>query len=170
MSMPPTSFTVQNKEYYRAKDIKEYDPAYFHGTSRAIRHIIGNKCIPDDKYLYASTSKRKGWTPAADQKKPSSKAALLLLKSWVETNVPKMSPAQLQDDATIKEAPGILGLDEGDKFKDEQGNVVEIETRGEREHDKVFFLVRDVAEAFDMPNLNTCLIHIVRRALHSIYM
>ena len=45
------------------------------------------------------------------------------------------------------------GLDDEEKFHDNEGNVVEIETRGEREHDKVYFLAKDVAMAFEMPKL-----------------
>ena len=37
------------------------------------------------------------------------------------------------------------GLDDEEKFHDNEGRVVEIETRGEREHDKVYFLAKDVA-------------------------
>jgi len=153
MMQAPQSFTVSGTQYYNTKDLKSYDPVYFHGTSRAIRKIVEKKKIPEGDYLYASLSKKKGWTPATNQSKPSSKASLLLLKSWVETYIPKMTPENIQEEQDFKEAPGILGLDDEEKFHDNEGNVVEIETRGEREHDKVYFLAKDVATAFEMPRL-----------------
>jgi hypothetical protein len=153
MMKAPQSFTVENKQYYNTKDLKTYDPVYFHGTSRAIRTIVEKKIISEGDCLYASFSKRKGWTPATNQKKPSSKATLLLLKSWVETHIPKMTPKNTQEEQNLNEVPGILGLDYEEKFHDNEGNVVEIETRGEREYDKVYFLAKDVATAFEMPNI-----------------
>jgi len=153
MMQAPQSFTVSGTQYYNTKDLKSYDPVYFHGTSRAIRKIVEKKKIPEGDYLYASLSKKKGWTPATNQSKPSSKASLLLLKSWVETHIPKMTSENIQEEQDLKEAPGILGLDDEEKFHDNEGNVVEIETRGEREHDKVYFLAKDVATAFELPNL-----------------
>jgi hypothetical protein len=153
MMKAPQSFTVSGTQYYNTKDLKSYDPVYFHGTSRAIRKIVEKKKISEGDYLYASLSKKKGWTPAANQSKPPSKASLLLLKSWVETHIPKMTSENIQEEQDFKEAPGILGLDDEEKFHDNEGNVVEIETRGEREHDKVYFLAKDVATAFELPNL-----------------
>ena len=150
MIQAPQSFTVSGTQYYNTKDLKSYDPVYFHGTSRAIRNIVEKKKIPEGDYLYASLSKKKGWTPAANQSNPSSKASLLLLKSWVETHIPKMTSENIQEEQDLKEAPGILGLDDEEKFHDNEGNVVEIETRGEREHDKVYFLAKDVATAFEI--------------------
>jgi hypothetical protein len=44
-------------------------------------------------------------------------------------------------------------LKDEEKFKDNQGNILEIETRGIREHDKIYFKVKDVALAFDLPNI-----------------
>lgn len=149
----PQSFTIEDRQYFNTKDLKTYDPVYFHGTSRAIRKIVEKKKIPEGQYLYASFSKKKGWTPATNQSKPSSKAALLLLKTWVETHIPKMTSKNIQEELDLKEAPGILVLDDEEKFHDNEGNVVEIETRGEREHDKVYFLAKDVVTAFKMPKL-----------------
>lgn len=45
-----------------------------------------------------------------------------------------------------------------EKFKDNMGNIIEIETRGERQHDKIYFKVKDVANGFDMENLQKTII------------
>ena len=57
-------------------------------------------------------------------------------------------------------APPLLELEFDEKFHDDDGNVLEIETRGERDHDKIFFRVQDVMTAFDMPNLDKSLLHV----------
>ena len=40
------------------------------------------------------------------------------------------------------------------KFKDENGNIIEIETRGERSVDKIYFRVKDVMEGFCLDRLD----------------
>ena len=52
-----------------------------------------------------------------------------------------------------------MELEDEEKFHDTDGNILEIETRGERDVDKIFFRVRDVMKRFDMPNLKDALIH-----------
>jgi len=59
----------------------------------------------------------------------------------------------------IENAPPLLHLDDGEKFHDADGNVIEIETRGERHEDKIYFKVKDVSVGFGMPNLNEILLH-----------
>ena len=44
------------------------------------------------------------------------------------------------------------------KFKDNDGNVYKIETRGEKTVDGIYFLAKDVSKEFDMPNLYTTII------------
>jgi hypothetical protein len=61
------------------------------------------------------------------------------------------SPVQKEYEA----APPLLYLDEKEMFRDADGNVLEIETRGtDRREDAVFFRCSHVSKAFDMPNLN----------------
>jgi hypothetical protein len=62
------------------------------------------------------------------------------------------------DQSEIENAPPILELEDEEKFHDTDGNILEIETRGERDVDKIFFRVRDVMKRFDMPNLKDALI------------
>ena len=47
-------------------------------------------------------------------------------------------------------APPMLVLTNEEKFKDDEGNVVEIEARGQREHNKIFFLLSDIEKIFDL--------------------
>lgn len=57
----------------------------------------------------------------------------------------------------VENAPPLLHLDDGEKFHDVDGNVIEIETRGERHEDKIYFNVKDVSVGFGLPNLNIIL-------------
>jgi hypothetical protein len=54
----------------------------------------------------------------------------------------------------IENAPPLLHLDDGEKFHDADGNVIEIETRGERQRNKIYFKVKDVSVGFELPSLD----------------
>ena len=51
-------------------------------------------------------------------------------------------------------APPLLYLDEKEMFRDADGNVMEIETRGTKDRKGIRFNVKDVMVAFQMPNLD----------------
>ncbi len=63
------------------------------------------------------------------------------------------APINIDDLYDIPPAPEILYLSEDEMFKDPNGNVIEIEVRGERDHNKCFFKVKDIMTGFDMPSL-----------------
>lgn len=54
----------------------------------------------------------------------------------------------------VENAPPVLYLDDAEKFHDADGNVIEIETRGERDRKKIYFKVKDVSVGFGMPSLS----------------
>ena len=60
-------------------------------------------------------------------------------------------PQKIRDAPRV--APPLLELTENDKFVDDEGNVFEVEIRGERNEDEVRFKGRDVARVFEMENL-----------------
>lgn len=61
---------------------------------------------------------------------------------------------QQQQHEEVENAPPILYLDDAEKFHDADGNVIEIETRGERNRKKIYFRVKDVSVGFEMPSLS----------------
>ena len=62
-----------------------------------------------------------------------------------------------EDQEVIENAPPILELTDEEKFHDTDGNIIEIETRGEKERNKILFKVKDVMNAFDMQKLDDTL-------------
>lgn len=58
----------------------------------------------------------------------------------------------------VEVAPSLLVLDDADKFKDTEGKILNIETRGEKDRNNIFFKVKDVAASFDMPRLQDVLL------------
>jgi prophage antirepressor-like protein len=152
----PQEVIINDIKYYYAKDIKEYDPTFFHGTAKSVRKIIEKHNINRVNYIYASYNKNKGWTIYEDHTKLSKSTKLLLTKEYIETNVPKMC---VTDDLKydIEPVPPLLELNDEEKFKDIDGNVMEIETRGERDCNNCYFKVKDISTAFDIPNIQKIL-------------
>jgi hypothetical protein len=50
--------------------------------------------------------------------------------------------------------PKLLKLRDEDKFKNEDGKILDVEIRGKRRFNQCFFRVKHVADAFKLPNLN----------------
>lgn len=63
------------------------------------------------------------------------------------------------DEKQPEPAPPIILLQDHEMFKDEDGNRLNIEVRGEREYNKCFFKVSDVSKAFKMDKLNVVLLN-----------
>jgi hypothetical protein len=153
----PQPFTIAGEQYYNSKDLMVYNPVFYYGCKTKPRTIIEKKKIPEKEYVYANL-KSGEWNISNSECK---KAQLLISSSWVDTHFfrkERETNEIVPVEPEIKEAPEILFLKEEEKFRDTEGNVMEIETRGERNRNKIFFRVKDVMAAFEMPNLNRNLV------------
>jgi len=165
---------ILDNEYYLADELKILAPKYFIGTSKTVRKIIEKKQIPDNQYVYATTLK-KNWKICDTNCK---KAKLLLNKNWVinnnelkteienfkSDNIVKNSSDNKEKEKIYKNgdyeiAPSILYLNDDEKFRDENGNIIEIETRGTNDRNNIYFKVTDISNGFNLSNLNTVLLH-----------
>jgi hypothetical protein len=62
------------------------------------------------------------------------------------------------DENNIELAPDIIELKDTEKFKDENNQVLYIETHGIRNLDSIFFRVKDISEKFNIKRLNDILL------------
>lgn len=150
----PTCIKINNQIVYNAEDIYNYDAAFFIGCNR-IRLIIEKKKLKNDDYFFAY--QKKGEWIKSTVNYP--RAKLFLTEEYVVKNVPKMMDAVKQELYKYEEAPKILELENNEKFKDKNNKIINIEIRGEREHNKIYFKVKDVSIGFEMPNLNRTLLN-----------
>lgn len=165
----PMTIDINGKKYYNARELKDYDTAYFFGCTKPIRKIIQRKTISHDVYLFATfNNKRKdGWVIYDTNDKIPVKCSLYLEKKWVESNVPKMksknnvikntlikTSSAPNNNNEYREVPNILILTDDEKFKDAEGNIIEIETHGKRNQDEIYFLGSDVSKGFEIQYLN----------------
>ena len=180
----PKTIKINNVNYYDSKELKKYHPIFFYGCSDGISLIIKKKKIPASDYIFITNNKRKGLSIYDYESRPR-RSKLLISEKWIEENHPKFNGSlQNEENTTVKksikikvrkknktknktkavvksdeiqEAPPLLILEDNEKFKDENGNPVEIETRGIREPNGIYFLAKDVSVVFEMISLNKVL-------------
>jgi hypothetical protein len=160
-----SSFQIKNMFFYSADELKTSFPNFFIGTSKTVRLIVNKKNIPITDYIYANKIKNNEWNISDASSK---KAKLLLTKSWVEQHIIKKKKLEEEVEEEVevetekkeyKIAPNKIELEEYEKFRDVNGKIIEIETLGERHHEKIYFSVHDVSVGFDMPNISTTISH-----------
>ena len=129
-----------------SKELKEKAPSYFRGV-RSLKNIIQKKNIPEKEYIFGSFSKIKNWkTDYHKTQNIPSRAFPLISVKWCNKNIPYFKENDLKDE--LEMAPPILVLNDNEKFRDNEGKIYEIETRGkERTIDSVYFLCKDVSKA-----------------------
>jgi hypothetical protein len=144
---------INNKEYILGDYIFSNAPIYTKGC-RSSRDIISKKQIEAKNYIYARYKDDK-WVITDGKSFKFDK--ILFIKSFVD-KIP-----ELKTDNTYivdNKAPPIIVLKDEEKFMDNDGNIIEIETRGERAVDKIYFKVKDVADGFEMTNLQKDIINV----------
>ena len=152
----PKLFNIDNFQCYLAKDIFNYDRAFFIGCSAVrMREIIIKKKLQPEDYLFG-LELLNGTVLKKDQ--ALRKAQLYLTKEYVENNIPKLKKTISKTDYKYEIAPEILNLTDEEKFKSTDGKIINIEVRGERKSTKCYFKMEDISKGFEILRLYDSLI------------
>lgn len=155
----PQSFEYNGEEVYNLDDLIQFDQAYFYGCLKRKRDVLTKKKISDCDYFYAKITK-KGWEESTES---YSRAKILVTSEWTKSNVTKfLDKSEKKSTSTeiiLREAPPLLELEEHEKFRDVADNVFEVEVRGVREEDKIYFKAVDIEKLFEMENLIKNIVH-----------
>jgi hypothetical protein len=163
-----TYIIIDNVQYMMYDDLKTVAPIFCKGTRNGNEVKDKRKLELGEHYIFGKLLKKTGWERSDGSSRRCDK--VLFTRSFAETleevskkpskNNKKVSlPENLQEELKIPYAPDIITLQDTEKFKGENGVPLEIETRGERKHDKIYFLVRDVSDRFEMNYLNDVIIN-----------
>ena len=149
---------IINKLKYSQSEFLFIDAPIFCKGSRSSRDLIKKKNIDSKYYIYAKfDSKINSWLQTDGKSAKMDKVLFrhIYLKTINELDLNDQpdQPSPTNNDEQILKAPELLELDDNEKFRDENNNIVDIETRGERKYDQIYFKVKDVSIGFDMPNL-----------------
>ena len=159
--------------FYNSKHLFDFNQTFYYGCKSKPKSIIIKKKIPPSEYVYANLKLNEWNLSTADCKK----SQLLISKEWVDTHFFKKTepdvvpvipvvpvihtdpvlPNEFQDTETV-DAPALLILEDNEKFKDTDGNILDIETRGTKSRKNIYFKVSDVSKIFDMENLSATLL------------
>lgn len=148
---------INNVSMYDVSYLKDKIPTYFSGFATKVFNIVKKKEVPESEYIYVSYSTKSGWK-VLEKDSIYPKKKMLITKSWCDKNIPGLDTSQT--DVEYEPLPPLLKLQEGELFKDESNNVVDIQIRGEDRHvDKVFFRGVDVGRMLDIDKIRATLIH-----------
>ena len=156
-----SKISLNNNSYYFVDDVKQICPAYFYGCAKTSRMIIEKRNIDINNYIYATFApKTNKWSVS---EKSIKSAKLLLTCDWVEKNVPKWKNENGIDTNAeklkLEVAPPLLELKDEEKLKDENGNIVEIETRGNKTIDGIYFYGKDIEKMLEINDISSLLKH-----------
>ena len=149
------TITHNNNEYVIGDYVIKEAPIYSKPSrGRGPRELIRKKEIEENKYLYAREVKGTDkWIISDGSSSRFDK--VFFIKSFIKT-IPELNKENkdvIVDDKGIERAPNIIHLNDTEKFKDNNGNIIDIETRGERKVNSVYFKVTDVMVGFKLENL-----------------
>ena len=116
---------IINKEEYISSDVLFEKAPLYCKVSRTGRDLIKKKKITD--YIFAKLV-NKVWCVSDGKSYKYDK--IFIKKSFYDTIPEVKQDKVIVDDNNIPLAPDIIYLDDSEKFKDENGVCVEIETRG----------------------------------------
>lgn len=170
------TITLKDTKYHNSVDIKKKYPKIFKKCI-TIRAIIDIQDLEEDDYCFAYF-KNKKWK-LSKQSYPRAKLLLTIecfnkllkkstekkeVKKHVKPKNEKKNNESSDDDSSdsdddVDDAPPILKLKDNEKFKDEKGRTIEIETRGERDSKKCYFKVKDIAKGFKIPQYKSSVVH-----------
>jgi len=150
---------INNKRYVSVDDIFDKAPIYCKG-SRNGRELVKNKELSNIDYIFAKKSDDE-WIESTGK---SVKYDKVFLKKKLVDKIDELNGIKTEYNG-IEEAPDLIELENHEKFQDNDKNIVEIETRGERKANNIYFLVKDVSKAFNMKTLCKTLID-ERNAYH----
>ena len=143
----PDVITYNGHETYLADDLKTRFLNMFLGC-RTSRQVIEKRDIPKDQYFVV---KKKG-ALYEESTLNYMRAKILIKTEWVHIFVDQ--EANPETSIIPRNAPPILEIREEEKFIDDEGDVYEVEMRGEEKtKDKVRFKGRDLERVFQIPRL-----------------
>ena len=138
--------TYNNKIYIHTDYILGNAPIYSR-SCRSGKELIRKKKIDD--YLYFRFVGCE-WINTDGKSRKYDK---VFVNKTVIENIKELNGDDVTDDNGIEMAPDIIELEDHEKFQDTDGNILDIETRGEKNVNGIYFKVKDVEKAFDMKRL-----------------
>jgi hypothetical protein len=146
---------LNDHTYLPADYIVSMCPVWCKGARNG-REFVRRAQIPADQYIYARETDGV-WQ--ITEGKSAKRDKVIILETYIVQRAEYIAETAGNDENPNRIiAPCIIELDDNEKFTDDQGNVMEIETRGKRQHNSIYFRVRDIVNGFKIERLHSVLI------------
>lgn len=141
--------TINDIDYINSDYILKNAPIYSKGIRSTRELMKKKKFIVETDYIYLRL-KNNIFTKSTGK---SIRLDKVFIKKSIIDTIPELNNQKGITDDGIEEAPEIIELKDSEKFFDDKGNPLYIETRGERNEDGIYFKVKDVEKVFNIKNL-----------------
>jgi len=156
-----TTYVSNNQTYYLLEDIKksELNVMYFVGCRNSMKKCILKQKIPSDKIVYMKNNKEynAGYKNADVyvEQEYVHKHVLNVDEQQTKKRIKKEEDQENKqrkefEESKIDDLPELLHLDDEHKFQNDDGVPMDIETRGVKTYDGMFFKASDIGKAFDI--------------------
>jgi len=139
------TYKINKKNYYLTSDLMMEYRKEFRGCKNGREYIIKKK-VPKTEYVFAREYDGEYIETDGKSRKYDK---IMIRKRWIDERC-----GEKEKEEKLEEAPDTIELEENEKFVDNEGNIIEIEVRGEREYDKCYFKVKDIMDGFGIKRLN----------------
>ena len=143
------TITYNNITYVLSDYILQNAPIFCRSI-RNSRDLVKRKNISEDKFIFARKNRKSNEWIISDGKSPKVDK-VFIVETYIQeipelnsNNITTDSEQKIVDDKGIQKAPNVIYLKDSEKFKDETGNPLDIETRGIRKCNGIYFRVKDV--------------------------
>jgi hypothetical protein len=188
ITQPTAFFIDSEKKrmYYNNTDLFNYNQMFYYGCKVKPKTIVIKKNIPETEYLYANL-KKGDWNLSSPECKKAQlliskewvdkyyfkidvnerrvveetvtqEPIITVTEESIPVTTQDPTVNIVQEPEEIVEAPRLLLLDDNEKFKDADGNIIEIETRGTKDRKSIYFKLTHVSKGFDIKSLSTSLL------------
>lgn len=146
-------------DVYAVDDLFQYDREFFkgcHDQGKVVRKkFFGKHAVPDADHFFGMEKSPGVWKAFSAS---VTKARILLRPSWVHAHMPSMRVNEAgvvvgEVRQRYPDAPPLLQLEEHEKFRREDGSAMEVETRGERHWERIYYRADDVGRGLGIDRL-----------------
>ncbi len=155
---------INKINYYSFDEINDTHPKLFSGC-KTKKSFLDKHNISTNNFIHARLLNNKFSVTDGKSRKFDK---LFIRSSWFDKNLLNSDddsdndsddelvdePITKSKDESISIAPEIIELKDSEKFKDNDGNILDIEVRGTREVNKCYFKVKDIMIGFGLKSLN----------------
>jgi len=156
-----SKIVIDTQVFYAADDTMTKARA-FKGNAKNARDMVRKREIPHDVHIY---SKRVGGGESYVKTAGAASQDKTYLTEAYTLTIPELNP-QAKEESEVTSDEGVekhelwdyIELADHEKFRDDEGKVIEIETRGKRTCEEIRFRVYDVSSGFGILDLKDALI------------